>query len=219
MAGHAVLRQELLRRQNRQEQTGFRSALYFVPQAEIAIWVRLYSDPDSDYSSDLHSRGEDTAICANETYDFYGTLYNTPDNRWTPGQTYPLEIHDESVHGCDSMVLHRVTVYPVFLDQWEAPDTVCQVLSSTPVYYEWEGAAHTGWNSRHPQKLNNAGTFELEDRLTTIHGCDSIIHRTLVVMPTYDIHVPHTMSSEDTVHWERRIYAGLTAVFDNPGGL
>ena len=165
------------------------------------------------------AEAKDTAICANETYDFYGTLYNTPDNRWTPGQTYPLEIHDESVHGCDSMVLHRVTVYPVFLDQWEAPDTVCQVLSSTPVYYEWEGAAHTGWNSRHPQKLNNAGTFELEDRLTTIHGCDSIIHRSLVVLPTYDLHVPHTMSSEDTVHWERRIYAGLTAVFDNPGGL
>ncbi len=162
---------------------------------------------------------KEVAICANETYDFYGTIYNTSSKPWTAGETYDLEIHDESVHGCDSMVLHRVTVYPVYLNERETPDTVCQVLSSTPVYYEWAGADHAEWNTRHPQRLNNAGTFELVDNLKTIHGCDSIIHRTLVVLPTHDIHVPHTMSSEDTVHWERRIYAGMTAVFDNPDGL
>ena len=162
---------------------------------------------------------KDVAICANETYDFYGTIYNTPANPWTAGETYDLEIHDESVHGCDSMVLHRVTVYPVYLNEREEPDTVCQMLSSTPVYYEWAGADHAEWNERHLQRLNTAGSYELVDNLKTIHGCDSIIHKTLVVMPSWDLHVPHTMSSEDTVHWEGRIYAGETAVFDNPNGL
>lgn len=161
---------------------------------------------------------KDTAICANETYTFYGTTYNTPANPWTPGESYDLEFNTPSIHGCDSMVLHHVTVYPYYPDEREPNDTVCQVLNGT-AYYVWEGADHDDWNNRHPQSLNRAGTVELVDPLSTIHGCDSIIHRTLVVLPTYDLKVPHTMSSEDTVHWEGRIYAGVTAVFDNDEGL
>lgn len=157
---------------------------------------------------------KDTFVCANEPYNFHGTWYNTPDNPWTPGDTVPLSIHKTSIHGCDSAILHYVTVYPYYPDEREPNDTVCQVLSGN-AYYEWEGADHAAWNVRHPQSLNRAGTVELVDNLTTINGCDSIIHRTLVIMPTYDYHFSHTMSSEDTVHWEGRIYAGTMATFDN----
>lgn len=163
---------------------------------------------------------KDTAICANETYNFYGTIYNTADAPWTAGETYKLTIHDQSIHGCDSMVLHVVTVLPAYLNEKEAPDTVCQVLSETPVYYEWEGTDHAEWNDRHPQQLNTAGSFELVDSLTSIHGCDSVIHRSLVVLPTYELPFSRTMSSEDTIHWTYNylpvIYAGEKAVFDNP---
>ena len=152
---------------------------------------------------------KDTAICANESYNFYGTLYNTPSNPWAPGQTYPLEIHDVSIHGCDSAVLHYVTVYPYYPNEREPNDTVCQQKGA---YYTW--ANHPNWTGQ--QSLAAPGKYELVDPQTTIHGCDSIIHRTLVVLPSYELPFSHTMSSEDTVHWEGRIYAGNTAVFDNP---
>ncbi len=165
---------------------------------------------------------KDTFVCANEPYDFYGTIYNVPGapEVWTPGNTYPLEIPDHSIHGCDSDVLHYVTVYPVYLNEQEPNDTICQVISDTPVYYEWPSdvGAHDAWNERHPQKLNAAGTFQLEDPLHTIHGCDSIIHRTLVILPSYDLKYDTLISSEDTIHWEGRIYAGDKAEFDHPEG-
>lgn len=155
---------------------------------------------------------KDTAICANETYNFYGTLYNTPDNRWVPGSVNPLSIHATSVHGCDSAVLHYVTVYPYYPDEREPNDTICQEKGA---YYTWSN--HPTWTGR--QSIGTPGSYELVDRQQTIHGCDSIIHRTIVVIPSYNLQFSHTMSSEDTMHWEDRIYAGSTAVFDNPSGL
>ena len=154
---------------------------------------------------------KDTAVCANEPYNFYGTWYNTASNPWTPGNTYPLEIHVNSIHGCDSMVLHNVTVYPTYMDLREEADTVCQEKGA---YYTW--ANHPEWTGQ--QSIARVDSYELVDHLTTIHGCDSIWHKTLVVLPTYNLSFTHQMSSEDTVHWEGRIYAGTTAVFDNPNG-
>ena len=162
---------------------------------------------------------KDTAICANETYNFYGTLYNTPDNPWTPGQSYDLEIHDQTKqYGCDSMVLHRVTVYPYYPNEREPNDTVCQVLSGNFSYF-WEGNGHQQWNNNPNQYLKRPGSYELVDNLETVHGCDSIIHRTLVVLPSYDETINHTMSNEDSFEWiinyedhtEKRIYAGMLA--------
>ena len=164
------------------------------------------------------AEAKDTAICADEPYYFYGTWYNTPTNPWKSDTTYILEIHDRSIHECDSMVKHVVTVHPIFLNETEPNDTVCQVLGPTPVYYEWEGD-HQSWNDLHLQTLNNAGTFNLTDEQKTIHGCDSVIHRTLVVLPTHNDTFPRLMSSEDTLHWEKRIYAGEAASFDHDEGL
>ncbi|MBR1472858.1 MAG: IgGFc-binding protein [Paludibacteraceae bacterium] len=161
---------------------------------------------------------KDTAICANESYNFFGTVYNTTTNPWKADTIYELKKNVPSIHGCDSAVLHYVTVYPIYLDEWEEPDTICQVLDGT-AYYVWEGADHAEWNNRHLQKINNAGSYDLVDHLTTKHGCDSIIHRKLVVLPSYNPTFSRTMSSEDTIHWEGRIYAGSMAVFDNPDQL
>lgn len=161
---------------------------------------------------------KDTDICANQEYDFFGTIYNTETDPWTPGQTYELKKNVPSVHGCDSAVLHYVTVHPVFLNEREENDTVCQVLDGD-AYYEWPGESHADWNSQHLRSLSTAGKFELVDPLHTIHGCDSIIHRTLVIMPSYNLPYSHTMSSEKWYEWENRIYAGENAVVENPRGL
>ena len=155
---------------------------------------------------------KDTAICANETYNFYGTVYNTATNPWKADTTYILEINDQSIHGCDSIVQHNVTVYPIYPDVWEISDTVCQEQGA---YYTW--ANHPQWTVQ--QSIAVPGSYELVDHQYSIHGCDSIIHRTLVVMPRYDLSFSHTMSSEDTYIWDNRIYAGLNAEFDNPQGL
>ena len=165
---------------------------------------------------------KDTAICADEPYEFYGTIYNVPGapEDWEPGNTYVLEYNDKTkFYQCDSLARHRVTVHPIYLNEREENDTVCQVLGLTPVYYEWEGADHAYWNTQQLQTLNTAGTFELVDYLETVHGCDSIIHRTLVIMPTYDLKFGHTMSSEETYLWENRIYAGMDAEVEPPLGL
>ena len=161
---------------------------------------------------------KDTFVCANEIYTFYDEEYNTPENPWTPGQSYELRHTVKSIHECDSMVLHNVTVYPIYPDEREVNDTVCQVLEGE-AYYVWEGADHAHWNDQHLQSLRTAGTFELVDPLHTVHGCDSIIHRTLVILPSYFIPTERQMSSEDTIHWSNRIYAGELAVFDNPDDL
>lgn len=152
---------------------------------------------------------KDTFVCANEPYDFYGTLYNTPENPWTPGQTYPLEIHDESIHKCDSAVLHYVTVYPVYLDEHELNDTVCKQPGAE---YDWTG--HPDWTGS--LSLNNAGTHEIVDYMHTNKGCDSIVKKTVVILPSYDLQFDHMMSSEEIYEWEGRIYAGERATFDNP---
>lgn len=155
---------------------------------------------------------KDTAICANEPYNFYGTMYNTASKPWKADTTYILEIHDQSIHGCDSMVQHNVTVYPIYPDVRETNDTVCQEKGA---YYTW--ANHPQWTVQ--QSIAVPGSYELVDYQSTIHGCDSTIHRTLVVMPSYDLSYQRMMSSEDTLHWEGRIYAGQNAEFDNPQGL
>ena len=155
---------------------------------------------------------KDTAICANETYNFYGTLYNTPQNPWTPGQTYPLGIHATSIHGCDSAVLHYVTVNYAYLDVREANDTVCQTKGGS---YDWSG--HPDWTTG--QSISRAGNYEIIDYMHTTKGCDSIVGKTIVVLPSYDLTFSHMMSSEETYQWEGRIYAGQDAVVDNPQGL
>ena len=155
---------------------------------------------------------KDTAVCANEPYNFYGTWYNTTSQPWVPGSINTLEIHVNSIHGCDSMVRHNVTVYPIFPNEREENDTVCKEKGA---YYTWPN--HPQWTGQ--LSLSTADSYEIVDPLTTIHGCDSIIHRTVVVLPSYDLSFRHMMSSEDTIHWEGRIYAGKDAVFDNPNNL
>ncbi|MBO4250979.1 MAG: IgGFc-binding protein [Paludibacteraceae bacterium] len=157
------------------------------------------------------------SICENQTYDFYGTIYQWPAS----AEPHELTIPDQTkIYGCDSSVTHLVTVYPVYLDEWEPNDTVCQTADE---YYEWVG---------HPdgtkQSIAEAGIYELVDNMKTLSGCncDSIVHRKLVVLPSYTIDSVHMMSNEDTLQWivnypdhtEKRIYAGELAEFDTPAG-
>lgn len=154
---------------------------------------------------------KDTFVCANQEYVFYDTVCNTAAKPWIPGQTYELKRNVPSIHGCDSAVLHYVTVYPVYLDVREANDTVCQLPGAT---YDWED--HPDWTGS--LSLDNADTYEIVDYMHTANNCDSIVKKTVVILPSYDLKYDTLISSEDTMHWEGRIYAGEKAVFDNPEG-
>ena len=167
---------------------------------------------------DLYPTGnvipKDTSICENEVYTFYGQTYT-----WAARpEPYVLTYKDYTSHHCDSSVQHNVYVYPAFLNEREPNDTVCQVLNGN-FSYVWEGVDHQDWNNTQNQYLKRPKSYELVDNLETIHGCDSIIHRTLVVLPSYDDTISHTMSNEDSFSWivnyddhtEKRIYAGMLA--------
>ena len=166
---------------------------------ELTVWPTFVADR------------KDTAICANQEYVFYDTVCNTATKPWIPGQTYELKKNVPSIHGCDSAVLHYVTVYPVYPDVHEANDTVCKLPGAT---YAWTG--HPDWTGS--LSLNNAGTYEIIDYMHTTKNCDSTVYKTVVILPSYDLKYPRMISSEDTIHWEGRIYAGEKAVFDNPDG-
>ena len=154
---------------------------------------------------------KDTFVCANQEYVFYDTVCNTAAKPWIPGQTYELKRNVPSIHGCDSAVLHYVTVYPVYLDVREANDTVCQQPGAT---YDWED--HPDWTGS--LSLDNADTYEIVDYMHTANNCDSIVKKTVVILPSYDLKYDTLISSEDTIHWEGRIYAGDKAEFDHPEG-
>lgn len=154
---------------------------------------------------------KDTAICANQEYIFYDTICNTAAKPWIPGKTYELKRNVPSIHGCDSAVLHYITVYPVYLDVREANDTVCQQPGAT---YDWED--HPDWTGS--LSLDNADTYEIVDYMHTANNCDSIVKKTVVILPSYDLKYDTLISSEDTIHWEGRIYAGDKAEFDHPEG-
>ncbi len=154
---------------------------------------------------------KDTAICANQEYIFYDTICNTAAKPWIPGKTYELKRNVPSIHGCDSAVLHYITVYPVYLDVREANDTVCQQPGAT---YDWED--HPDWTGS--LSLDNADTYEIVDYMHTANNCDSIVKKTVVILPSYDLKYDTLISSEDTIHWEGRIYAGDKAEFDKPEG-
>lgn len=153
---------------------------------------------------------KDTAICANQEYIFYDTICNTAAKPWIPGQTYVLKKNVPSIHHCDSAVLHYVTVYPVYLDEHELNDTVCKQPGAT---YDWTG--HPDWTGS--LSLDDAGTYEIVDYMHTANNCDSIVKKTVVILPSYDLKFKDMISSEDTIHWEGRIYAGEKAVFDPEG--
>ncbi len=97
------------------------------------------------------------AICADEFYDFNGTVLNTTG-------TYTDVLTAEN--GCDSIITLTLTVFPV-------PTTLLSARICEGTSYAFGGNA-----------LDTTGTYT--DTLKTVHGCDSILVLNLRVQAYFD---------------------------------
>ena len=76
--------------------------------------------------------------------------------------------------GCDSVIMLSLTVNPTYED---VRDTVEVCQSSTPFSYKkFENL-----------NISTAGTQTIQHTFKTVHQCDSIVHLTLIVNPTYNL--------------------------------
>ena len=103
------------------------------------------------------------AICAGESYIFYGVPYfNSIQTSYT----------DHTIHGCDSIIRLDLTVYE---DNGitEHPVSVCP--NQLPYYYEYD--------LYHQPLYEGTHDFTLQDR----HGCDSVVR---VILDVNDYYIP-----------------------------
>jgi len=100
----------------------------------------------------------DRFICPGETYEFYGTEYNSTCN---------ISYTDHTLHGCDSIVTLNLTV-------WPENDTTLNEVSLCP--------------EQLPYTFYGMNYYEATDVTyidTDIHGCDSAVRLVLTVSNYY----------------------------------
>ena len=117
------------------------------------------------------------SICEGEEYTWFGVKYTTTTYR---RDTLP------SVHGCDSVSVLNLTVWPK-----QTPitfvDTICHGET-----YEWEGDVYND-------------SVMVTKTLTDIHGCDSIVTLKLAVLPPVPS-TEETVVACDTYTWHEKEY-------------
>lgn len=195
-----------------------------------SIWtLRLRVDSVYSTAAEVTERH----MCDKDTLHFYGeviygslstiignTKITVPATK--RDTTFERDIHYHTIHGCDSVVSHRFTVYKTYLDTTQA--SVCQ---TSP--YEWPN--HTGrqlWDvqqnrridaSQIPTAVKGGEVYTYIDSLRTKNcpvcnggtlggGCDSIWVLKLRVDSIYDHLHTKTMSDEEVYIWEHKIYIG-----------
>ncbi|MCR5532598.1 MAG: IgGFc-binding protein [Paludibacteraceae bacterium] len=176
-------------------------------------------------------------MCDNDTLHFYGeVIYGSQSDviggtkiTVPAGQrdtTFERSLIYTTIHGCDSVVNHRFTVFKTYKDS--LLDSVCQ---TSP--YEWVN--HTNrqlWDVRQGKRISSSEIpTDLEGGITYIYidslhtqncpsctpvtgGCDSIWILKLRVDSIYDRTTEITMSDEEWRQWEDTIYVGCKVKTD-----
>ena len=112
-----------------------------------------------------------------------------------------------SVESCDSVIHLVYTIYPTY--HHEMTDTICK-----DSLYTWNEAdfrdGHVYLNGQPVSAISTAtaGTYTYVDSLLTEHGCDSIEILNLYIPMSYAFSNHYTISEEDSIHWQGRIYVG-----------
>ena len=117
------------------------------------------------------------SICEGEEYTWFGVKYTTTTYR---RDTLP------SVHGCDSVSVLNLTVWPKHTPITFV-DTICHGET-----YEWEGDVYND-------------SVMVTKTLTDIHGCDSIVTLKLAVLPPVPS-TEETVVACDTYTWHEKEY-------------
>ncbi|MCQ2341865.1 MAG: IgGFc-binding protein [Paludibacteraceae bacterium] len=147
-------------------------------------------------------------ICDNETFDFHGHIYNQHGEWVSPlheVQTFILDSTVMSVHGCDSAVLHKVTVFPTW--RFTQTDTVCQDTVHTE--YTWVNTHGDVITPDAPILLTQPGTNTYTKSFSSrANRCDSVFEMQLTVLPIYRFDETRTICDNDSVLWQNRWYKG-----------
>ena len=172
-------------------------------------------------------------MCENDTLHFYDQVIYGAKSPLKPsgeiGIAVPegqrstaieLEYTDHTIHGCDSVVRHRFTIYPTYL--YEKEDSICQGSA-----YTWAG--HTSeyiWDQQQlkqiklteiPTNIKSGVVYTYIDSLHTTAcpecrdgagGCDSIWVLKLRVDSVYYHADTITMSDEESRKWQHTVYIG-----------
>ena len=139
----------------------------------------------------IYSTADELTICASELPYTYGDAIN--QNVFLEDAVsgiYPIDF--STVNGCDSIVTLNLTINPTY-DMYE---TVIICDSELPYTYT-DGVT----------EFTAAGTQDI--LFTTVNGCDSLVHVTLIANPTYNVNVteviceselPYTFGDETNHH-------------------
>ncbi|MCQ2347753.1 MAG: IgGFc-binding protein [Paludibacteraceae bacterium] len=148
-------------------------------------------------------------ICDNETFDFHGHIYNANGEWVSPTrevQTFTLDSVVASVHGCDSAVLHKVTVYPTW--RFLQTDTVCQ--DTLTAQYTWTNPfGDILIPDEGPAMQDVVGDYTYTKSFASrANRCDSLFELQLTVLPVYRFEEQRTMCDNEMISWQGHDYRG-----------
>ena len=150
------------------------------------------------------------SMCDNEVLPFFDRFIygvNAPNRPLDPDSvvavpagkssfTFDTTYTATSELGCDSAVLHRITIYRTYLK--EELDSVCQ-----GTVYSWHDIVIQ------TETLKSDSIYVFYDSLhTTEHGCDSIHVLRLRIDSVYHIYNNKLLCDYDTTSWQGQYYRG-----------
>jgi len=125
-------------------------------------------------------------ICDNESYFWQGNTYTNTGVYYDSLTT---------IHGCDSVLVLALLVYPTF--EFILHKEICDNETFT-----WRGNIY-----------HNTGVYY--DSLTTINGCDSVYVLNLLVNPTYEFVQNAVICDNESYQWRGNTYFNSGTYYDN----
>ena len=163
-------------------------------QCDSTFTLRLYVKPAYYFYDTID-------ICSNETAYWHNREYHSE---------IAQDLHDEinygTIENCDSIYYLCVHVHQAYY--YDDARVIC--ASALP--YTWEGHGQTiNLLPSQAQYWSNDSTFYLTDSCQTIHGCDSVYHHRVTIVPIRHTWLRDTICVGDTLtfHHHRLTSAGL----------
>ncbi len=146
-------------------------------------------------------------MCDNDTLHFYDQVIygvNWPDKpdgvagvSVPDGKrffTFDSLYTDHTIHGCDSAVTHRITLYKTY-----HIDTIAQRCQGEA--FEWHGMTI-------PTNVKSDSVYVYEDPHQTEFGCDSVHILHIRIDSVYHIRDSFVLCDYDSITWQGKHYAG-----------
>lgn len=219
------------------------------------VYLHSIHGCDSIYQLDLHidtvyTQPVDTTqrvMCDNDTIHFYdrviyGAKYKNKPAGITgisiPGNApyfrFDTTYTDHTMQGCDSAVVHRITMYRTY--EFTEDSATCQTASDRPEpYYTWKNHERV-WDVQRkryimgneiPTRVTGNTTYTYIDSLKTQQcavrdqygecGCDSVHILRLRIDSSYYFREPVKICDYDSVTWQGKHYAGPKVKNPLPG--